>query len=129
MDTLKTDDLLIRVDRSGAFTIRLDWTGRSNSRDPGQVILPFFDEVLKEASTESRAIEMHFEVLEHFNSSTIAALIQLINLAGRARVPLRIHYDAALNWQVLSFDALKRALRPFSGGDAANNVDFVEAGR
>lgn len=123
METLKADDLTIAITVQPAGDYRLDWTGRSNARDPAKVLIPFFDDILKRAA--SRKVEMHFEALEHFNSSTIATLIHLINAAARARVPLTIFFDSGMRWQALSFDALKRALRPF--GTDANLVEFKHA--
>ena len=126
MDRLEADDLLIRVDRSATACLRLDWLGRSNARNPVQVIAPFFDQVLTEAAGYHRYVDMHFEALEHFNSSTIATLIHLINSAGRANVPLRVHYDGELRWQALAFDALKRAVKSFAQGQGPQ-VEFFSA--
>jgi len=122
MDPLKSDDLTITVSSLAPGELRLDWTGKSNARDPAKVLIPFFNGVLAKAA--GGQVEMHFERLEHFNSSTIATLIHLINAATRANVPLRIHYDANQRWQSLSFDALKRALRPFG---TESKVDFIHA--
>jgi len=126
MDRFEADDLVIRVDRDAPSCMRLDWLGRSDSRDPIQVIGPFFDQVLTEAAGYHRFIDMHFEALEHFNSSTIATLIHLINSAGRANVAMRIHYDTGLRWQALAFDALKRAIKSFAQGQGPQ-VDFFSA--
>lgn len=126
METLNAEDLKIAITPLPGGEYRLDWTGRSNARDPAKILIPFFDDLLKRAA--SHRIEMHFETLEHFNSSTIATLIHLINAAARARVPLTLCFDSGLRWQSLSFDALKRALRPF--GTEASLVEFrhVSAG-
>lgn len=123
MESLKSDDLTIQITELAGGDYRLDWTGKSNARDPAKVLIPFFDDMLRR--TAGKRIEMHFEGLEHFNSSTIATLIHLINSATRAKVPLKISYDASLRWQSLSFDALRRALRPF--GSDATQIEFVHA--
>ncbi len=101
----------------------LNWLGRSASRSPGAVLHPWFDQLFGVARERNAALEMRFERLEHFNSSTIAVLIQLINSAQDRRIRMTVRYDANLRWQTLSFDALKRALRPFDGG--AEQVQFV----
>lgn len=123
METLKADDLTIAITPLAAGEYRLDWTGRSNARDPAKILIPFFEDMLKRA--DGKRIEMHFEALEHFNSSTIATLIHLINAAARAHVPLTIFFDSQMRWQALSFDALKRALRPF--GTDSSLVEFKHA--
>jgi hypothetical protein len=50
---------------------------------------------------------MHFEALEHFNSSTVAALIHLIQEARSRQIPLVFVYNQSLKWQKLSFDAMR----------------------
>jgi hypothetical protein len=52
-------------------------------------------------------LELHFEELDYFNSSTITSLIQLIQEARAKGIPLTYVYDPALRWQKLSFDALR----------------------
>ena len=116
MDDLIIDDLLIRVDRSAPACLRLDWLGCSDSAAPEQVIRPFFEEVLVEASESGRFIEMHFEAVDHFNSATISTLIHLLFLAGKAKVALHIHYDARRRWQALAFEALERVVHCVGSG-------------
>ncbi len=110
MGDLIIDDLLIRVDRSASACLRLDWLGCSDSAAPEPIIRPFFEQVLAEAVESGRFIDMHFEAVDHFNSATIATLIHLVFSAGKARVPLHIHYDAKRRWQVLAFEALERVV-------------------
>ena len=74
---------------------------------------PFFAEALDRAAEGGAAVEMRFHALEHFNSSTITALIRLIQNARNAGVRLVMVYDQNLKWQRLSFDAL----RVFEKGD------------
>ena len=59
------------------------------------------------AERDGRLVELRFDALEHFNSSTVGALIDLIQRAREAKVRLVLGYDATLGWQRLSFDALK----------------------
>lgn len=122
MQDFLADELHIRAHTTPGL-LRLDWTGKSNSRDPGKLLLPYFDRVLNQALAENGAVQMHFEKLEYFNSSTIAALIQMINAAQEKKVKLELTYDAKLRWQTLSFDALRRAIRPFQA-TGTSTVDF-----
>lgn len=80
-----------------------------------------------EAKNRGGGIEMVFTELEHFNSSTIAALIQTINSARDRGVAMTLRYDRKRNWQVLSFEALKRALRPFESAAGAGTVQFLSS--
>jgi hypothetical protein len=124
MDTT-TDELQTTIDREVPGVLHLRFTGKSASREAGRVLAPVFDEVLAAAGSERRTLEIHFERLEYFNSSTIAALVQFIRAAQRAHVPLTVVYDAQQKWQTMSFDALKRALRPFETGNT-QTVRFRE---
>jgi hypothetical protein len=93
---------------AAAGGIRLVWKGRSGARNPSEVLMPYFRGVLDAASQRGRVgVEMHFEALEHFNSSTVAALIHLIQDARGKQVPLVFVYDRNLKWQKLSFDAMR----------------------
>lgn len=112
MVNLQVDELTIDVDERTPGVVVLRWLGRSVSRSPGALLHPWFDDFFMTARQKSLSVVMRFEALEHFNSSTIAVLIQLINSAQSRNIPLAVHYDARRKWQTLSFDALKRALQP-----------------
>ena len=115
MEDLKTADLVIEVREEAAPpTLVLAWRGRSADRYPNQLLGPFFAEALDRAAALEAAVEMRFHALEHFNSSTITAVIELIQDARARGVRLVIAYDGAIKWQRLSFDAL----RVFNRGDA-----------
>lgn len=113
MDGIRLGDLTAELDRQDAGTLRVRLTGRSASREAGKTLAPLFDQVLEEARREALLLALHFERLEYFNSSTIAALVQFIRTAHEAGVGLTVVYDAKQRWQAMSFDALRRALRPF----------------
>ena len=110
MQNLAFGDLAVEIADDAALAggcIRLVWTGKSNDRQPGKVLDPFFSTVLEEAIQKGIGIEMHFERLEHFNSATITSLIGLVQQAHGKGVKLALVFDRALKWQKLSFDALR----------------------
>ncbi len=125
MDTIQLGDLTAALDKENAGALRVRLSGRSSSREAGKTLAPLFDRVLSEAKGERRTLALHFEGLEYFNSSTIAALVQFIRAAQDMNVPLSVVYDGAQRWQSMSFDALRRALRPFESG-AGPAVQFVQ---
>jgi hypothetical protein len=86
---------------------RLFWNGKSIERDPSRLLVPFYERILKTATDKHTPIEMHFERLEHFNSSTVSTLIQLIQEARKRNIKLVLVFKEGLRWQKLSFDALK----------------------
>jgi hypothetical protein len=126
MDTITLADLTARLDRSDPSTLRIRLSGKSASREAGKVLAPLFDQTLATATSEHRALALHFEKLDYFNSSTIAALVQFIRAAQRAGVALTVVYDGNAKWQAMSFDALRRALKPFDQG-GLSTVQFVTA--
>ena len=115
-DTIQLGDLTASLDRQDAGVLRVRLSGRSSSREAGKTLAPLFDRVLADARAESRGLALHFEKLEYFNSSTIAALVQFIRTARDGGVALTVVYDGRQRWQSMSFDALRRALRPFETG-------------
>lgn len=106
MDSLHAGDLKIDIVDADA-ALRLHWLGMSNERQPEKVLKPFFATVLDGAATGNKAIELHFEQIERFNSSTILCIIQLIQEARHRNVRLEVVYDPTRKWQRLSFDALR----------------------
>lgn len=113
MEDLIAGDLKIQVVTRTPSTLELLWTGKSNARNPTATLQPFFSQVLAHATEQKMAVELHFEKLEHFNSSTITSIIQLIQEGRTKGVKLTILFDGSVKWQKLSFDAL----RVFAKGD------------
>lgn len=107
MDSLTAGDLTIEVAKDRSEAIRCIWRGRSNDRNPNQALAPYFAQLIAAAGETSVPLEMQFQHLEHFNSSTITSLIRLIQDARAKQVRLVIVYDQNLKWQRLSFDALR----------------------
>jgi hypothetical protein len=114
VDALTAGDLTIDV-APAAEALVCTWKGKSTDRQPGKVLAPYFERLLAEATGASVPLEMHFEGLEHFNSSTITVLIRLIQNARAKSVRLVFVYAQELKWQRLSFEAL----RVFDKGDKA----------
>jgi len=106
MESLRAGDLKIDIVEQDS-AIRLHWLGMSNERQPEKVLKPFFATVLDGASTGNKAVELHFEQIERFNSSTILCIIQLIQEARHRNIRLEVVYDPSRKWQRLSFDALR----------------------
>jgi hypothetical protein len=127
VETITLGDVRAALDASAPGELHVLLTGKSTSRDAGKTLAPLFDRTLAAARDERRAVTLHFERLEYFNSSTIAALVQFIRAAQDRAVVLTVRYDAGQRWQALSFDALKHALRPAQAGAPA--VVFASDGR
>jgi hypothetical protein len=107
MDNLSAGDLTIEAREDADQPLVLVWRGKSDDRYPGRVLGPYFAQVLDRAAARGGGIEMRFDKLGHFNSSTIATVIRFIQDARQRGVPLVLVYDQQLKWQKLSFDALR----------------------
>ncbi len=107
MTDFAAGDLKLAANPQRSDAIELSWLGRSNDRSPGKLLMPHFQGVLAEAAERGVPLELHFQKLEHFNSSTITMIIQLIQESRSKGVRLVMSYDQALKWQKISFDALR----------------------
>jgi hypothetical protein len=108
VESLRAGTLVIEAeDAPTRVYLVLYWQGKSSDRNPEKVLEPFFLQALTEAQERKLGVEMHFEKLIHFNSSTIGYLIQLIQETRRRGMSLVLIFDHALMWQKLSFDALR----------------------
>lgn len=114
MQGLVAGDLTIEVDEGRAGRLALHWKGASSSRDPGAALRPFLELALAEAATKSAVLELHFEKLSHFNSSTVAALLRFVERAEHKAVKLALYYDASQRWQSHNFEAIGLLNRPGS---------------
>jgi hypothetical protein len=103
---LNAGDLQIREETADG-PITLVWLGKSAERYPHEKLAPYFAKVLADAMKRQLGVEMRFERLGHFNSSTITTIIQFIQDARAGGVKLVLVYDPALKWQKLSFDAMR----------------------
>ena len=106
MESLNAGDLKIDIVEQDA-SLSLHWLGMSNERQPEKVLKPFFATVLEGAASTNKTVELHFENIERFNSSTILCIIQLIQEARHRNIRLEVVYDPSRKWQRLSFDALR----------------------
>jgi len=103
---LVSGDLTVEPQMADADAIELFFRGRSNDRHPARVVVPYVSEAMGAALTRSIALRLHFETLEYMNSSTITAIIQIIQEARGRGARLEMVFDATKSWQRLGFEAL-----------------------
>jgi hypothetical protein len=116
-------DLTIDVEEDTSKVIRLDWRGKSNHRQPDVALAPFFADMTSRAVSGQKALEMHFEQLEFFNSSTITVIIQYVKELRDRKVKLTVTFDSRHRWQKIFFDALFI----FDKGDGLFTIQSVPA--
>lgn len=109
LQDLQTDSLTLCVENPNeAGRIEVTWRGKANERRPAATLNPFFEAVIFEAEQQQRGLELHFEGLEHFNSSTIAVLMQLVQRLNLKQIPITMTYDGTQKWQKMTFGALEQ---------------------
>lgn len=101
------DELRIEERAESPDKVELWFCGRSNARQPIDLLGPFFGQWLDRVAQANQTLVLRFEELEYMNSSTISALIHLIQGAKSRTVRLELVYAPAKKWQKLSFDALR----------------------
>lgn len=106
MESLHAGDLSIEVEERDP-SLLLHWVGVSGERQPEKFLRPFLVAAVDDALARGRTIEMHFEQIERFNSSTILCIIQMIQDARQRKVHVDAIYDGTRKWQRLTFDALR----------------------
>lgn len=121
MEPLVMGELTIEVHLTSDRRLALGWRGRSNERQPSLFLRPFFDRIARQAQELGVGIELHFERLEYFNSSTITAIIQLIQSLRAQRLKVGVIYDGRVRAQKMSFEAL----RPLETLDALVTVQDI----
>ena len=108
MERFTNGDLTIEPREDDAHrALVLVWRGKSNARNPSQILQPYFALATADALARNLALELDFATLEHFNSSTITSIIQLIQECRGKALKLALLYDPKIKWQKLSFDALR----------------------
>src|SRR5689334_18348741 len=97
---------LLRVDVTCTDDIRAHFRGRSVLRDPEVLLVPLFDNLAAGAIKTHFPVQLHFEELEFFNSSTISCIMQCIIGIRDKGVRTVIRYNSRQKWQKVFFDAL-----------------------
>lgn len=107
MQNLQAGELSIEYQHTPPDPLRLFWRGKSNQMQPGQLLDPYLTEALDTAQQASAAVEMHFESVDHINSSTITVLLQALEEARQRGVRVVLVYNSARKWQRVSFEGLR----------------------
>ena len=60
MEVFSQEGLTLTVVEPDAHTIQVVWTGKSTSRDPAKLLLPWFHPLIEKAVTAHALLELHF---------------------------------------------------------------------
>lgn len=106
----------LSIDVGGtAEGLELVWRGASNSRNPGEALRAYFKVALAEAATRRAKLDLHFEQLIQFNSSTVSVLLHLVDEAEAQGVRMTYFYDGAQRWQAHNFESIALLKRDSKG--------------
>jgi hypothetical protein len=111
MENLVAGDLTIEA-TTGPDRIVLTFLGKSNARDPAALLAPYVTRALAAAAAGAVPLTMRLDRLVHLNSSTMSAIVELIQDARDQGVRLVMVYDGAQRWQRVSFEALRIFMEP-----------------
>lgn len=104
MDTVEYGALKLKVE-SRQDKVHLMLEGKSDSRNPGDVLGPYFDNLL-EAGLKELLVDL--TKLEFMNSSTIPPLVQLMKKLEVRQISSEFVYDGKVKWQAVSFNVLQK---------------------
>src|SRR5690242_6178448 len=103
---MRAEELTVDVYHRSGAPVRVDFRGKSNHRQPEMILRPLFADIAKTATTYGAVVEMHFEELDFFNTSTITTVIHFIKELRTKQVPMMLTYRADHKWQKVFFDAI-----------------------
>lgn len=106
MQMLAAGDLTIEAKDEGS-RLSLTWLGKSIARDPAGILFPYMSTAFAAAAARRVPLELRLDRLSHLNSSTMTALVELIQDARDHGVLLVLVYDGRQRWQRVSFEALR----------------------
>lgn len=104
MNSFKEQNLEIKPENK-LNEVLIKWLGRSDLADPSKSLTPYFSSLVEEMPKKKLILD--FAKLEFMNSSTVPAIINLVKILNEKGVATQIVYDASLQWQRSSFNALK----------------------
>jgi hypothetical protein len=104
MENLKSGNLNIKVKADKDF-IRIEWIGKSDRRDPSNVLMPYLEGLVQEL--KGKNVEVIFQNLSYMNSSTVPPIISFMKDLDATVKKAVFVYDKSSNWQAASFKALK----------------------
>ncbi len=84
--------------------VTMSWLGHCDFRDPVRILTPYLTGFIEDVT--GCELIVHYQALEFFNSSSVKVVLQFITHLNTAGVNTMILYDAAVNWQKVSFMAL-----------------------
>jgi len=105
-ETVADKTLTLELTDEGAEVL-VRFAGRSTAREPRLFLQPVFTRMLDASVSQRKPLVLDFRQLEYLNSSTITPVVRLLHEAKSSGGKVIVRYRDDLNWQRLSFSALK----------------------
>lgn len=101
LDPFKMDKLTISLLSTAGGPLVLQWRGEVSSRDPGQVLTPYFSSLFGEKPDLTKVV-FDFSGLDFMNSSILVPIVAFITEAGKRSVKVELRYNSEVSWQRVS---------------------------
>lgn len=98
------DELTLLVE-AGPLATTVSWQGSSEVQDPENSVGKFLRGLIPQLS--GHKLIMNFLALEYMNSATVQPLLRMLRALNENQIPTEIVYDAAIDWQRVSFRLIK----------------------
>ncbi len=105
-ETVNDKTLTLELTDEGSEVL-VRWLGRSTAREPRTFLQPVLTRMLDASVALKKPLVLDFRALEYLNSSTITPVVRLLQQAKLADGRVVVRYRDDLQWQRLSFTALK----------------------
>lgn len=105
MRNLKQGSLeLIINEMTNGKSVKMEWCGVSDNRNPSEFLNPYLDDVLNHYKGKILLIE--FQNLKFMNSSTVPPIIRFIKGCSNNGIETTITFSKNLEWQMATFKPL-----------------------
>jgi hypothetical protein len=105
-ETVTDKTLTLELADEGAEVV-VRWLGRSTAREPRTFLQPVLQRMLDASLAQGKPLVLDFRELEYLNSSTITPVVRLLQAVKVQAGRVVVRYRDDLQWQRLSFSALK----------------------
>lgn len=104
MDSVEYGALKIAIEKQ-PDKVQLKFRGKSDSRNPADILGPFFKDLLED---DFKKLVVDFTGLEFINSSTIPPLVMFIRQLETKQIQSEFVYSGDVKWQVMTFNVLQK---------------------
>lgn len=101
METLALGNFEIRA-LTTPETLRLEWSGEADDREPSKTVRPYLDQAASEASASGQKLVVDLTRLQFMNSASIGLVMSFVKSLQDSSAHVDLLYDTKIAWQILS---------------------------